>query len=223
MPTVAASPYKLLICDLDGTLVDTVGDIADALNAALSNASHGARHDDAAVRAMIGEGAHELMKKASAWEVGAKLDGLTADFLARYSARLVARTVPYPGVVDALTKITSKIPAAVATNKPGGHSREILDRLNLSRFFFRVLGADDVARRKPDPEMVHAILAEAKVAPKDALYVGDSLIDAETARAAGVDLCLVSYGYADRVRLDAAPARHRIDAFSDLLKAVVID
>jgi phosphoglycolate phosphatase len=204
--------YDLLIFDLDGTLIDSVGDIADSLNEVL--ARHGLpTHDDAAVARMVGSGVRELVRRAL--PANHPLDEIVGEYRAHYSARPIGRTVLYPGVKETLAALPMR--KAVATNKPGALARRILDELGVVRQFVAVLGEDDVGRTKPDPLIVERLRGET---PRErTLYVGDSPVDAATARNAGVPLALVTYGYAESIR--DQPAEYHLDRFADLQRATL--
>lgn len=207
--------YQLIIFDLDGTLIDSVGDIADALNETLAEAGLPG-HSDRAVAAMVGSGVRELVRRALGADEAGRLDEVTAKYRAHYLARPSARTSLYLGVKKTLEAIG--VDKAVATNKPGELSRRILSELGVVRQFVAVLGEDDVGRAKPDPLVVDLLRGKVGAARERTLYVGDSLVDAATAQAAGVNLCLVTYGYAEPEAIRAAPARFHLDRFGDLLK-----
>ncbi|HEX2571092.1 MAG TPA: HAD-IA family hydrolase [Polyangia bacterium] len=210
--------YDLLIFDLDGTLIDSAGDIADALNHAL--AAHGLpTHSDAAIIPMIGKGVTHLVTQAVGPAHLEHLEAVTATFRHYYREHPVGRTRLYPGVAETLAGL-GPASKAIATNKPGYLARSIVELLGLAGHFFAVLGDEDMVRRKPDPQVVHDLRARVGAAPERTLFIGDSPIDAATAHAAGVDLCLVSYGYADRAELDALPARYRVDDFRALARLV---
>ena len=200
--------YDLVIFDLDGTLIDSVGDIADALNVTLGTA-----HPDAVVAAWVGSGVRVLLERAGV--AHEELDEAVVRFRAAYAAQPCKHTRPYLRVRETLRALDCD--KAVATNKPGELSRTILSRLGLADEFVAILGEDDVGARKPDPLIVDILRGKLGIARAQTLYVGDSLVDAETARAAGVDLCLVSYGYAAPEAIAAAPAQHHIDRFDELI------
>jgi phosphoglycolate phosphatase len=199
--------YDLVIFDLDGTLIDSIGDIADALNRTL-----GTSFSDGEVARWVGSGVRVLLERAG---VGADLDEIASKFRTEYAAAPVRHTRPYLRVPETLRVIAAD--KAVATNKPGALARTIIDRVGLGRDFALVLGEDDVGARKPDPLIVDIARGKLGAARARTLYVGDSLVDAATADAAGVDLCLVTYGYADRDAIRAAPAKFHIDRFDALL------
>jgi phosphoglycolate phosphatase len=208
--------YDLIVFDLDGTLIDSAGDIADSLNHAL--AAHGLpTHSDDAIIPMIGKGVTHLVTQAIGPGHLEHLDAVTTTFRHRYRERPVGRTRLYPGVAETLATL-GPVAKAIATNKPGYLARSIVEQLGLAGHFFAVLGDEDMVRRKPDPQVVHDLRARVGAAPERTLFVGDSPIDAATAQAAGVDLCLVSYGYADRAELAVLPARYRVDEFSSLTR-----
>ena len=198
--------YDLVVFDLDGTLIDSVGDIGDALSRTL-----GRRFTDAQVAGWVGSGVRELLRRAGA--VG-DLDEIARRYREEYAARPVVHTRPYLGVKPTLERIAQ--PKAIATNKPGALARHIVDKLGLAKHFELVLGEDDVGAHKPDPLIVDIARGKFGVGRAQTLYVGDSLVDAATARAAGVDLCLVTYGYADPETIRAEPAQAHIDRFDAL-------
>lgn len=199
--------YDLVIFDLDGTLIDSIGDIADALNRTL-----GTSFADGQVARWVGSGVRQLLERAG---VGGDLDEIARKYRAEYAAVPVRHTRPYLRVAETLRVMRAD--KAVATNKPGALARTILDRVGLGGQFALVLGEDDVGARKPDPLIVDIIRGKLGAARARTLYVGDSLVDAETAAAAGVDLCLVTYGYADPEAIRAAPAKYHIDRFDALI------
>jgi phosphoglycolate phosphatase len=200
--------YDLVIFDLDGTLIDSVGDIADALNHTL-----GTEHPDAVVAGWVGSGVRVLLERAGV--AHAELDEAVVRFRAAYAAQPCKHTRPYLRVRETLRALDCD--KAVATNKPGELSRTILGKLGLADEFIAVLGEDDVGARKPDPLIVDILRGKVGALRAQTLYVGDSLIDAETANAAGVELCLVSYGYAPPAAIAAAPAAYHIDRFDELI------
>jgi phosphoglycolate phosphatase len=136
-------------------------------------------------------------------------------YRAAYTQRPLGRTGLYLGVKETLGAL-SFIDKAVATNKPGAVSREILKQLGVADHFVAILGEDDVGRKKPDPLIVDILRGKSGAARARTLYIGDSLVDADTADAASVDLALVTYGYADPAAIRARKARHHLDRFGDL-------
>jgi phosphoglycolate phosphatase len=207
--------YDLFIFDLDGTLIDSVGDIADSLNETL--AEYGLPpYDDGRVAGFIGSGVRELIRRALPARMHPQLDEVVAKYRARYLQWPTRRTALYLGVKQTLEQLPGD--KAVATNKPGALARRILEELGVADRFVAILGEDDVGRTKPDPLIVDLLRGKVGATKRRTLYVGDSLVDADTADAAGVDLALVTYGYADAAKIRAREARYHFDRFSELLQ-----
>jgi phosphoglycolate phosphatase len=198
--------YDLVVFDLDGTLIDSVGDINDALGRTL-----GRSFSDGEVARWVGSGVLELLRRAGA---DGDLVALARNYRAEYAAAPVKHTRPYLRVKETLARLP--MAKAIATNKPGNLARAIVDKLGLASAFELILGEDDVGARKPDPLIVDVIRGKLGAARARTLYVGDSIVDAETARAAGVDLCLVTYGYEEGDKIRAQPANFHIDRFDAL-------
>jgi phosphoglycolate phosphatase len=206
---------RFVVWDLDGTLIDSVGDIADSLNEVLSRYGVGP-YDDARVATFVGSGVRELIRRALPDTLQPRVDEIAREYRAHYLAAPTRRTTLYLGVKPTLERLPGE--KAIATNKPGQLARRILDELGVAGRFVAVLGEDDVGRTKPDPLIVDILRGKAGASKRRTLYVGDSLVDADTADAAGVDLALVTWGYADPEKIRARAARFHLDRFSDLLK-----
>jgi phosphoglycolate phosphatase len=186
---------RLFVFDLDGTLVDSLRDLADSANELL--ASYGAAPlETATIGAMVGDGAARLVARACAAAGIAPRDAL-ARFLEIYDARLLTHTRPYDRMPEAIAALDRSASLAVLTNKPLGATRRILAGLDLAKFFDddAVIGGDGPWPRKPDPAGLLHLCARAAVAPADALLVGDSHVDWLTARDAGTAICLARYGF----------------------------
>lgn len=191
-----ASPLwnpRLVIFDLDGTLVDSVEDIAHSVNELLQELGRPPL-PLATVRDYIGSGVRQLVLRAIApageREVGEAVDR----YLSIYRRRLLDHTRPYPGVREALEELERNRVLAVLTNKPRSESLRILEGLSLAARFRAVYGGDSFPRRKPHPDGVLHLLSELGCEAEETLFVGDSAVDVETARNASVRSCLVSYG-----------------------------
>jgi phosphoglycolate phosphatase len=186
---------RLIVFDLDGTLVDSRRDLAESANELLE--SYGARPlTEDRVTAMVGEGARILVERvlaAAAVErpVLEALDG----FLSIYDRRLTNHTREYPGVRDALEGVGARAQLAVLTNKPGHHATRLLQALDLSRYFTSVIGGDSAFPRKPDPTALVHLITRAGATRASTLMVGDSMVDVETARRASTALCVARYGF----------------------------
>ena len=186
---------RLIVFDFDGTIIDSRRDLADSTNEML--ASYGAAPraiDDIAL--MIGDGAKKLVERALA---ASGLDPFAPEALDRfreiYDRRLLATTRPYDGMVDVLGAAGRRTRLALLSNKPEVPTRRILEALDLARHFSWVIGGDSGFERKPDPASLEFLIRESGATPASTLFVGDSAIDAETARRAGTVLCLVDFGF----------------------------
>ena len=186
---------RLVVFDLDGTLVDSSRDLATAVNATLAQVAPGAEPLPLeTVRAFVGDGAGVLVARTLA-RVGLTLtpEQVLPVFLECYASCLLESTVLYPSVREALDLLRPRL-LAVLTNKPGDMSRAILAGLGVADCFFRIYGGGDLATRKPDPGGLHRLLEEAGVTAGEAVLVGDSAVDVRTGRAAGVRTVGVTYG-----------------------------
>jgi phosphoglycolate phosphatase len=186
---------RLVVFDLDGTLVDSRRDLADSANALIEELG-GARLPQDRIVGMIGEGARLLVQRALS---AASLDPATPNalprFLELYDARLLAHTRAYEGVAPMLDAIRAGRMLAVLTNKPGRASVKLLDGLGLLGFFDEVVGGDNPLGRKPDPAALMALIRNSGTSPDATVLVGDSAVDLETARRGGVGICLARYGF----------------------------
>jgi phosphoglycolate phosphatase len=180
-------PARLIVFDLDGTLVDSIRDLASAVNAALAWAAPGTPPlplDD--IRAFVGEGTRVLVERSlKRADIGRTADEVLPVYLESYRSRLLDTTRLYPGVGEALDRLEDRT-LAVLTNKPGELSRRILEGLGVASRFARIWGPDDAQARKPDPAGLLRLMRELRADPGDTVMVGDSPIDIATGRAAGV-------------------------------------
>ena len=186
----------LAVFDLDGTLIDSRRDLADSANEML--AGYGARPlADDRIASMVGCGAATLVKRVmAAAGADAPADEALACFLAAYDARLTRHTRPYDGIPDLLDELQSRHMAmALLTNKPLEQSVKILDAFGLSKYFQWVVGGDGPWPRKPDPDGIRFLMHQAASGPSETVLIGDSTIDLETSRNAGVRICLARYGF----------------------------
>ena len=211
---------RLIVFDLDGTLIDSRRDLADAANALLESEGAAPLSEERIGR-MVGDGAATLVARAfEASGVERPADALDR-FLALYDARLLNHTRPYAGIPEVLEALGLRSPLAVLTNKPLGSTRRILAGLGLARHFpdNAVVGGDGPFPRKPDPAGLLHLMARARVDAVATLLVGDSIVDWRTARAAATPICLVRYGFGyEGFPRDAIAASDRlIDAPADIL------
>ena len=208
-----------IVFDLDGTLVDTAPDLIDTLNIILGR--QGMRpvpYEQG--RVSIGGGARAMISRGLAAEgrqiSPAELDKMFVDFIAHYSAHIADRSRPFPGAERALKRLAdADFLLAVCTNKLEGLSRQLLDTLDLSRHFAAICGQDTFAVQKPDPIILKRTIAAAGGDPNAAIMVGDSATDVLTARAAGVPVIAVDFGYTERPIAEFQPD-HVISHFDEL-------
>ena len=211
---------RLVVFDLDGTLIDSRRDLADAANALLESEGAAPLSEERIGR-MVGDGAATLVARAfDASGVARPADALER-FLALYDERLLNHTRPYPGIPEVLEALGLRSPLAVLTNKPLASTRRILAGLGLARHFSdnAVVGGDGPFPRKPDPAGLVHLTARARVDASATLLVGDSIVDWRTARAAATPICLARYGfgYEGFPRDELATSDRLIDAPADLL------
>ena len=188
----------LVVFDLDGTLVDSRQDLADSTNAMLESLGAAPLHPDRVVM-MVGEGARVLVQRAleaaGLPSEGARLDDALSRFHSCYRSRLLATTRPYPGISEMLGEVAPLATLAMLTNKPLLPSQQLVDAFGWNGHFVQVIGGDGHVPRKPDPKGLQQLMASAHAGPESTLLVGDSMVDVETARNAGVAMCVVQYGF----------------------------
>jgi phosphoglycolate phosphatase len=213
-------PFQLFLFDLDGTIVDSLPDIAGALNAALAGLGLVPLPIDV-VRGLIGEGVHSLAGKAlSLSPAGAAIDPavVAREIVRRYAEHPCLATRLYPGIAAALAALRARgARLAVLTNKPGAVARALLAELPLDHPFDVVIGDGDGFPRKPAPDAALAIMAQLAASPARTLMVGDGLPDLALARAARCPVAAATWGYTDRAPLEAQRPDYLLEAPSDLL------
>ncbi|NWG44998.1 MAG: phosphoglycolate phosphatase [Alphaproteobacteria bacterium] len=212
-----------IVFDLDGTLVDTAPDLTEALNAVLE-ARGRARVTPHTVRTMVGHGAPAMIRAgfSATGEAAreAEMDELLTLFLDHYSANLSRLSRPFPGLLPLLDTLMARgVRLGVCTNKREALSIALLEALDLKRYFPVVLGADSLPVRKPHPDHLLGTIAALGGDRSDALMVGDSETDLATARAAGVPVLLVGFGYSPVPARDLG-ADATIDHFDAFLAAL---
>ena len=205
----AALAGAVVAFDLDGTLVDTARDLIGALNWLLAQEGL-APLPLAEARPFIGRGARWMLERgfqaAGAPLPAERVQPLFDRFLVRYQAHIADESLPFPGCVAALEALKGRgAKLCVCTNKLTGLSTCLLDALDLSWLFDAVVGADSTPAVKPDPRHIEAAVAACGGALARTLMVGDAATDAGAARAAGVPLILVSFGYSEIAAADLAP------------------
>lgn len=208
--------YKAVLFDMDGTLLDTLADMAAAMNHILSVHGYPLRTVEE-VRAFVGNGARKLMERALPPDVtGDAFEALLEEYRQWYEAHACVKTAPYPGVPAVLAALhRAGVRCAVVSNKPDGATRELA-----ARFFpgLPAFGQQDGIPAKPAPDMVYHALAELGVEASAAAYVGDSEVDVALARNAGLPLIAVSWGFRGREALEEAGAALVVDDAATLLE-----
>lgn len=219
-----ARKYRAYLFDLDGTLIDSAPDINGALNAALLSGGY-PTVDEALTRHWVGHGSRVLLEQALTHHgVPEKISDepamarLFSVFIDYYSAHIADSSKPYPGVVDALQSLHARgARLAVVTNKLEGLSRQVLAAFDLDRYVEVLVGGDTLPQRKPDaaPALHACRLLNCTIG--DSLFVGDSVTDVETARAAGCAVVCVRDGYNHGTPADQLGADAVIDSLIELL------
>ena len=199
-----------IVFDLDGTLVDTADDLIESLNHAL--AAQGMRRVDPSwLRPYAGHGGRAMIERVYAAERLALspglLDALVKGFLDHYSGSIPGISRPFPGAVESLERLADAgFRLAVCTNKPQDYSDRLLAALGLTRHFAAICGADAFTFRKPDPRHLVETILRAHGDPARSVMVGDSRTDVDTARAAGIPVIAVAFGYSDVRVHDLGPS-----------------
>ncbi len=210
-------PFDIVGFDLDGTLIDTAGDLTAAVNHALSLLDR-APLTEAEVRPMIGLGAKHMLEQGLAATGGVPegaVERLYPELLRYYGAHIAVHSRPFPGLIDALDQLDALgIRTAVATNKAEGLARQLLEELDLADRFAVIIGGDTLGVRKPAPEPILAMIEQS--GGGSAAFVGDSIYDVMAAKAAGVPSILVGFGFLDRPAEDFG-ADHAIGHFDELI------
>jgi phosphoglycolate phosphatase len=209
---------RLLVFDLDGTLVDSKEDIANAVNVALESFDLPPLPHPT-IYSYVGDGASVLIRRALPPEKAGLLPEVLDRFLAYYRRHLLDTTRAYPGVVGALRKWAGIYRMAVLSNKGAAMTRETLSELSLDGYFFEVIGGDSFSTKKPDPEGLLHILRQAGVEAREAVMVGDSRNDVQAGKAAGAVTCGVTYGLG-APGFAEHPPDFTVDRFPDLFTRI---
>ena len=220
--SLSASPAKglvarkisLIVYDFDGTLVDTLFDIADAVNLSLNEL--GLRTlSRATIRKYVGKGVERLMAQSIDGTGYTDLPRAVELFRRHYSENLMNHTRFYPSGREILDNFRDK-KQAICSNKPEDFVRRILESLKSLDYFDAILGGDSVESKKPDPEGLLHLLDRFQCSPEMAVLVGDSLVDIETGKRAGVYTCIVNYGFGNPKEIASANPDCCIDHLSEL-------
>lgn len=211
---------KLVIFDLDGTLLNTIADLATATNQALKHYGYPV-HDVDAYRFFVGNGINKLFERAlpEGERTEENILKIRSRFVPYYDVYNADLSRPYPGIPELLHALQQKgIMIAVASNKYQAATRKLIAHYFPEIHFVEVLGQREGIPAKPDPGIVHDILAKAGVKQEDVLYVGDSNVDMQTAHNAGVTAVGVAWGFRPRTELEALQPAYILEKAEELLQ-----
>ena len=209
---------KLVIFDLDGTLLNTIADLAAATNHALQALGH-PTHPEADYRFMVGNGINKLFERAlpAGLKTDTNIQRMRQAFIPYYNIHNADRSRPYPGVPQLLQLLQREgVKLAVASNKYQAATTKLIGHYFADVHWAAVLGQREGIAVKPDPAIVHSILATCSVCSEDVLYVGDSGVDMQTAANAGVEACGVTWGFRPRQELEDLHPAHIVDCAEDI-------
>jgi phosphoglycolate phosphatase len=210
--------FRAVIFDLDGTLLDTLGDLADAMNAVLAG-NRLPTHPVEAYRYFVGDGIAQLVRRALPFEVAdeADLNHFVAEMKREYRQRWTSKTRPYPGIPEMLDTLgRAGLQLAVLSNKPDDAAQTLVQALLPTVAFRRVVGASPEKPKKPDPAVALEIAAALHLNPTDFILVGDSAVDMHTADRAGMFPAGVLWGFRPQAELAAAGAKLLLEHPADL-------
>jgi 2-phosphoglycolate phosphatase len=209
--------FKTIIFDLDGTLIDSYAAIQESLNYVLEYFGQ-PKVDLATTKKMVGRGLENLMQQAVGDE---RKEQAIALFRKSYDETVMRGTFLLPEVAETIRNLYEKgIKMAVASNKPSIYSRTILENFDLNPYFEACYGPDISKQPKPHPAMLEGLMNELHADKSETLYVGDMLIDVETARNAGVALALIATGGNSSDELHSMNADYFLDSFGSLLLVI---
>jgi phosphoglycolate phosphatase len=217
-PEVFQLSHSLVVFDLDGTLVDSLGDLADAMNAVLEELGH-PTHPRDEYRFMVGDGIAQLVRRAIPTESS---DSVVADVIQmmrrEYATRWTATTRPFPGIPELIDRLRARrVLTAVLSNKPDDATREIVSELFVDGDFDIVRGGLDGVPLKPDPTSVLGLLSELGQPAQQAVFVGDTAVDMKTGTNAGMLTVGVTWGFRDADELRAHGAGHIVHSPLEIL------
>lgn len=213
---------KLVIFDLDGTLLDTKEDLIESINYTLKKFGY-QQEEPSVYLDLVGKGIKAVIEHALPEPVRTKeeIARLKSQFECYYSAHMMRLTKPYPGVIELLTELRHRgVVLAVVSNKAQEEARELIRHYFKSGTFDVVLGQREGEPMKPNPAIVNEILGTTGMDEKDALYVGDSTVDIETAHKAGIISVAVTWGFFTRQELKKYGADYVVDNPADVLKLI---
>jgi phosphoglycolate phosphatase len=221
---IPAEKIRLIVFDLDGTLIDSRKDLTNSINAMLAEFGRQPLPEEI-IATYIGDGAGMLVRRALGDPEDEPLaENALLHFLAHYREHKLDYTYVYPGVFESLEAMRATADGtprkmAVLTNKPVGPSVAICDALGLSPYMFRVYGGNSFASKKPDPEGLSTMIREAGVVPGETLMIGDSSVDILTARRAGTWVVGCRFGLSSHT-VESIPSDCLVDSASEWAEAL---
>lgn len=218
-------PVKGVTIDLDGTLLDTIPDLAVAANLMLDELGKPPLDVDV-IRRFVGKGISRLVERTLAAGVNGAIDPevtkrALAIFERRYTEVNGRHTTVYPGVQEGLTRLREqRFPLACVTNKSERFTLPLLELVGLAPYFEHVVCGDTLARKKPDPAPLLHVCDALKIPPRDMLVIGDSVNDTEAARAAGCPVFCVTYGYSEGLDVRELDTDALVDSLADAITLI---
>ena len=213
--------YELVIFDLDGTILDTLDDLTDSVNYALEKHGYPLRTKEE-IRTFVGDGLLMLVRRAIAPEMDETIiQTVLAEQKAYYKEHCADKTKPYEGIMELLEDLkTTGYKLAVVSNK-ADYAVQILCEQYFPGLFHMAVGEKENVRKKPAPDSVNAVLEKLQTDRADAVYIGDSEVDIETAKNAGLDAVLVTWGFRDAEFLQERGAKTLVNTAKELKSALI--
>ena len=212
--------YQLIIFDMDGTILDTLEDLADSLNVTLEKNGYKKR-TLAEVRSFVGNGLRKLMERGVGQAISEEeLDRLCAQHKEYYSLHCMDKTKPYEGITELLKKLRKAgCKTAVVSNKADYAVQKLVEQY-FNGLFDIAVGEKPSVRRKPAPDSVNEVLRQLQIPKENAVYIGDSDVDVETARNVNMDCIAVDWGFRDRDYLHSIGAETIVSSMAELEASV---
>ncbi|MCM8794270.1 MAG: HAD-IA family hydrolase [Candidatus Omnitrophica bacterium] len=209
---------KLILYDLDGTLVDTSQDIVLSTQHMLREMGAPLLGPERIIP-LVGSGVRKLVAGSLGTDDPARVDKAVAIYRAHYAEHLLDHSRLFPGVKEVLDYFRGRL-QAVVTNKPNPYSRRILEGLGVEGYFTEIIGGDSPLPKKPDPAILIDLMQRHRIAPAEALFIGDSPIDIQAGRAAGIRTAIVSQGFSTVEEIRAAAPEILAGNFTELLMMI---
>ncbi len=213
---------RLVIFDLDGTLLHTIADLAQSTNYALAQLGY-PTHPQEAYPLMVGNGIHKLLERAllANERTDENVRRMRKAFVPHYDVHNTERSTPYPGIRELLSELHRQgIRLAVASNKYQEATEKLVNHYFPAIPFQIVLGQREGVPAKPDPAIVYEILKHTQTTPEEALYIGDSGVDMQTALNSGVTACGVTWGFRPRAELESFHPHHMVERAAEILPLI---